>query len=110
MLDKEHLLVFRSFLEIASVKMEAEELEVAVETIFRETGVENKSGLTLEDFQYVMLKDHRESFEQAQLSLPGNHDLASFLPENWAFLKNLSVWSSLKMVVQTSEYFHLLKY
>ena len=51
--------------------MNAEELEVAVETIFRETGVENKPGLSLEDFQYVMLKEHRESFEQAQLSLPG---------------------------------------
>ena len=51
--------------------MKPEEVDQAVETIFRETGIENKPGITLKDFQYVMLKEHRESFEQAQLSLPG---------------------------------------
>ena len=51
--------------------MKADEVDVAVETIFRQTGIENKPGITLADFQYVMLKEHRESFEQAQLSLPG---------------------------------------
>ena len=51
--------------------MKAEEIDVAVETIFRQTGIEDKPVLTLKDFQYVMLKEHRESFEHAQLSLPG---------------------------------------
>ena len=51
--------------------MKADEIDVAVETIFRQTGIEHKPGITLEDFQYVMLKEDRESFEHAQLSLPG---------------------------------------
>ena len=63
--------VFRSFLELAGVKLKAEEISTAVETIFRETGIENKQSITLEDFQYVMLKEHRDSFAKAQLSLPG---------------------------------------
>ena len=56
---------------MAGVKLSSEEIDVAVETIFRETGIENKQAITLEDFQYVMLKEHRDSFAKAQLSLPG---------------------------------------
>ena len=56
---------------MAGVKLSADEINVAVETIFRETGIENKKSITLEDFQYVMLKEHRDSFAKAQLSLPG---------------------------------------
>ena len=51
--------------------MSREDIDGAVATIFREAGIERKEALTLEDFQYVMLKEHRESFEMAQLSLPG---------------------------------------
>ena len=56
---------------MAGVKMKADEIGAAVETIFRETGIENRESITLEEFQYVMLKEHRDSFAKAQLSLPG---------------------------------------
>lgn len=58
---------------MAGVKLNAEEINQAVETIFRETGIENKESITLEDFQFVMLKEHRDSFAKAQLSLPGEN-------------------------------------
>ncbi|CAK8698108.1 unnamed protein product [Clavelina lepadiformis] len=63
--------MIRSFLEMAGAKLSQEEVSKAVDTIFREAGIEDQDCLTLKDFQYVMLKEHRDSFAKAQLSLPG---------------------------------------
>ena len=56
---------------MAGAKLSQEEVSKAVYTIFREAGIEDQDCLTLKDFQYVMLKEHRDSFAKAQLSLPG---------------------------------------
>lgn len=58
---------------MAGAKVGANDIDAAVETIFKEAGVgQDKDCLTLEDFTYVMLKEHRDAFECAQLSIPGN--------------------------------------
>ena len=60
---------------MAGVKLQPEEIEKAVKTIFEETGIKNQTELSLKQFQNVMLKEHRDSFALAQLSLPGRPTL-----------------------------------
>uniref|UniRef100_H2ZJJ3 NAD(P)H oxidase (H2O2-forming) n=1 Tax=Ciona savignyi TaxID=51511 RepID=H2ZJJ3_CIOSA len=60
--------MIKSFLEMAGANL----VSAAVSTIFKEAGIgEEKDSLTLEDFTYVLLKDHREAFESSELSMPG---------------------------------------
>ncbi|XP_078488222.1 dual oxidase 2 isoform X1 [Ciona intestinalis] len=64
--------MIKSFLEMAGANLGPDEVSAAVSTIFKEAGIgENKDSLTLEDFTYVLLKDHREAFESSELSMPG---------------------------------------
>uniref|UniRef100_F6S5Z8 NAD(P)H oxidase (H2O2-forming) n=1 Tax=Ciona intestinalis TaxID=7719 RepID=F6S5Z8_CIOIN len=68
--------MIKSFLEMAGANLGPDEVSAAVSTIFKEAGIgENKDSLTLEDFTYVLLKDHREAFESSELSMPGRSNL-----------------------------------
>lgn len=53
--------------------MKGVDLDVAIEAIFRESGVGDDDCLTLEKFTHAMLKDHRDVFASAKLSLPGKN-------------------------------------
>jgi len=67
---------------MAGAKLGSEEVDAAVEAIFREAGVgEGKDCLTLQDFTYAMLKEHRDAFENAQLSVPGMWKYIAFFAQ-----------------------------
>ena len=75
-------------METAGASVDAVELETAVGSIFSEASAEgseageggeggggdtisNSDEISLEGFTHAMLKDHRTTFEGAQLSIPG---------------------------------------
>nr|XP_039267420.1 dual oxidase 1-like isoform X1 [Styela clava] len=64
-------LMIKSFLEMASYRSEGDEIEEAIEAIFRQCGVGDKESLTEEIFTNVLMKDHRDAFARAKLNLPG---------------------------------------
>uniref|UniRef100_H2ZJJ0 NAD(P)H oxidase (H2O2-forming) n=1 Tax=Ciona savignyi TaxID=51511 RepID=H2ZJJ0_CIOSA len=72
------------------------EVSAAVSTIFKEAGIgEEKDSLTLEDFTYVLLKDHREAFESSELSMPGIEEYVKDLVMQTNF-KTTGITKSLK--------------
>uniref|UniRef100_H2ZJI9 NAD(P)H oxidase (H2O2-forming) n=1 Tax=Ciona savignyi TaxID=51511 RepID=H2ZJI9_CIOSA len=81
--------MIKSFLEMAGANL----VSAAVSTIFKEAGIgEEKDSLTLEDFTYVLLKDHREAFESSELSMPGIEEYVKDLVMQTNFKTTEKTW------------------
>ncbi|XP_070279616.1 dual oxidase 2 [Myotis yumanensis] len=67
---EEFLTMMRSFIEIANNCLSKAQLEEVVESMFRESGFQNKEELTWEDFHF-MLRDHDSELRRTQLCVRG---------------------------------------
>nr|XP_016852928.1 PREDICTED: dual oxidase 2 [Anolis carolinensis] len=65
--------MLRSFIEISNNCLSRDQTEEAIESLFRESGFQDKEELTWEDFHY-MLRDHDNELRYTQLCLKGVPD------------------------------------
>nr|XP_060611324.1 dual oxidase 2 [Anolis sagrei ordinatus] len=65
--------MLRSFIEISNNCLSRDQTEEAIESLFRESGFQDKEELTWEDFHY-MLRDHDNELRCTQLCLKGVPD------------------------------------
>ncbi|XP_059558495.1 dual oxidase 2 isoform X1 [Myotis daubentonii] len=67
---EEFFTMMRSFIEISNNCLSKAQLEEVVESMFRESGFQNKEELTWEDFHF-MLRDHDSELRRTQLCVRG---------------------------------------
>uniref|UniRef100_A0A8D0BPC5 NAD(P)H oxidase (H2O2-forming) n=1 Tax=Salvator merianae TaxID=96440 RepID=A0A8D0BPC5_SALMN len=72
---EEFFRMLRSFIEISNNCLSGDQTEKVTESLFRESGFENKEELTWEDFNY-MLRDHDNELRFTQLCVKG-------IPDRW---------------------------
>lgn len=70
--DGRHLLPPRSFIEISNNCLSKAQLAQVVDSMFRESGFQDKEELTWEDFHF-MLRDHDSELRFTQLCVKGGY-------------------------------------
>uniref|UniRef100_A0A452UWQ2 NAD(P)H oxidase (H2O2-forming) n=1 Tax=Ursus maritimus TaxID=29073 RepID=A0A452UWQ2_URSMA len=80
----EFFTMMRSFIEISNNCLSKAQLTEVVESMFRESGFQDKEELTWEDFHF-MLRDHDSELRRTQLCVRGGGVLPRFHPGGEAF-------------------------
>ncbi|XP_015678755.1 dual oxidase 2 [Protobothrops mucrosquamatus] len=77
--------MLRSFIEISNNCLSRDQTEQVIESLFKESGFQDKEELTWEDFHY-MLRDHDNALQRTQLCIKGQQkpkEIAHTKPSSW---------------------------